>query len=294
MFAGSGKDDCYSSSTQKQSIDTIATSRNTSLKKYKISKAFADGGAGKVPPAHGVGSSTLRFFEGNDAKNCHSCLTAKVNRSNINIFSGSNINEIHLNIFPPSVTYVKETIHACAGTSQAEEKVGCLNIDVREKLNQKSISEATEPAEAKRKVSQGYVSQVSVKRCDSILHISIGNSSKITKRHKRNPWMFANVWKLLRRKKSLAQRKCSFGSQFSGENVHRLSSRSLNVLNDDLIISINKRNYGDIHPFHGSMSRDDYSKPNSTSGDFVESGEIENGANELDCYMNEIKRREMR
>lgn len=292
--AGSGKDDCYSSSTQKQSIDTIATSRNTSLKKYKIAKAFADGAACKVPSAHGVGSSNLRFLEGSDAKNCHSCLTAKVNKSNINIFSGSNINEIHLNIFPPSVTYVKELIHACPRTSQAEEKGGCLNIDVREKLNQKSISEATEPTEAKRKVSQGYISQVSVKRCDSILHISIGNSSKITKRHKRNPWMFANVWKLLRRKKTLAQRKCSFGSQFSGENVHRLSNRSLNVLNDDLIISINKRSYGDSLPFQGSMSHDSYSKQIPPPGDFIGTGELENGANELDCYMNEIKRREMR
>lgn len=73
-------------------------------------------------------------------------------------------------------------------------------------------------------------------------------------------------------------------------------------MNDELRISINKRNYGDP-----STSGDKFTLHNEgngrhlrlierdLSGNFPHSyDELENGANELDYYMNEIKRREMR
>lgn len=247
----------------------------------------------------GTGSSSLRFLEGSDSTNCQACNSAKVSNPKININPDSNINGIHLSIFPPTATYVKETQHAYMSSSKADDiPRSYLNVNVHEKTNQKIIM-APETIEGRRKMSLGYLSHISLKRCDSILHISIGNSSKITKRHKKNSWLFANVWKLLRRGKASSQRKYSFGSsQINFENVHSLSNRSLNLLNDNLIISINKRNYGDCNLCTSSHNftpgHEGYHKQVEISEDFRERNEIETGANELDCYMNEIKRREMR
>lgn len=300
-LAGSGKDE-YSSATQKQSIDTIAASRNTSLKQYKLNsgKGFSDMSI-KSPS---LGPNAACFGNGNE----HACVSARVTSSNINIVSDCNINQIHLNIFPPSATYTKEpqsTFAVASGSSQAEEiSRGCLNIDVHEKVNAKS---GTESGELKRKMSSGYFSHISLKRNDSFLHISIGNSSKITKRHKRNSWLFANLWKFSRKRKPSSHRNIFFSPQITKDGVYRLSNRSLNLVNDELMISINKRDYGEP-----STSADTSMPTNDGEGGYVkhlrlierdlsgtfpysyDDAELENGANELDCYMNEIKRREMR
>lgn len=293
--AGSGKDE-YSSATQKQSIDTIAASRNTSLKQYKFNgKGFNDISIKSPSLSPNVGC----FSEAND----HTFVLTRLTSSKINIVSDCNINEIHLNIFPPSAVYTKEpqNTFATSSSSQPDGEIprGCLNIDVHETANQKNVAES---GEQKRKMSLGYFSHISLKRNDSFLHISIGNSSKITKRHKRNSWLFANLWKFSRKRKAASHRNIFFSPQITKDGVYRLSSRSLNLVNDELMISINKRNCGDP-----STSADNFT-PHNESGkhlrfierDLSESSfphsydGLENGANELDCYMNEIKRREMR
>lgn len=246
-----------------------------------------------------MGSSGVRFPDVNDSTNCQACLSTKVTNSKINILSDCNINEIHLNIFPPSATYVKEAKNAYTHNSQADDlPCSYLNIDVHERKNLKTISRA-DTIDEKRKMSLGEYSHISIKRCDSLLHISIGNSSKITKRHKRNSWLFANLWKFPRKTKSLSQRKGFFSPQLSKNGTYRLSDRSLNVVNDELMISINKRNLGEFRASDNFIPHSDGHQPQlierEVCSNFLKSNDDdEHGANELDCYMNEIKRREMR
>lgn len=211
--------------------------------------------------------------------------------------SDCNINEIHLNIFPPSATYVKEPQGTFASSTLGDDGAfgkNILNIDVHEKANQTGTS-GREFVEAKRRMSTSCFSHISLKRCDSILHISIGNSSKITKRHKRNSWLLSKIWKLSHKKKSPNRPKCFFSPQIHKDGVFRLSNGSLNLVNDELMISINNHHGYNLctSSLRDGLQRQlierdlpsDYSKSND---------EIENGANELDCYMNEIKRRELR
>ena len=252
----------------------------------------------KSPPIIGLGSSGVRFPD--DLTKCHACLSTKVTNSKINILSDCNINEIHLNIFPPSATYVKEPKNSHTNNNQADEIIShsYLDIDVHEKKNLKSINRP-ETMEDRRKTSIGEYSQISISRCDSLLHISIGNSSKITKRHKRKSWLFANLWKFPRKTKSLSQRKGFFSPQLCKDGTYRLSDRSLNVVNDDLMISINKRSKGECRTSDNFMTYNDGHQlqliERDVCGNFQKSNdEVEHGANELDCYMNEIKRREMR
>ncbi|CRK94985.1 CLUMA_CG008473, isoform A, partial [Clunio marinus] len=129
-YSGSGKDD-YSSSTQKQSVDTITTSRNTSLKHYKINKSFDT--FAKSPSLFAMGPSNARFSESIESTNCHTYLTTKITNSEINISSECNINEIHLNIFPPSATYIKEppNIFGCQSDEKSlDRSQNYVNIDI--------------------------------------------------------------------------------------------------------------------------------------------------------------------
>lgn len=248
-----------------------------------------------------MGSFTQRFSEGNDLTNCHECLSFKATNAKINILSDCNINEIHLNIFPPSATYIKDPQNPFINKSQVDDSPhSYLSIDVHEKNNQK-IVKPVETSERKRKVSFSNLSHISLKRCDSILHISIGNSSKVTKRHSRSSWLFANFWKLAQKRKPLSKRKGFFSPQLTKDGIYRLSDRSLNLMNDDLMISINKRNFTEC------TSNDNFTLPNDglhmqntlydgdVSDNFRKNSDgVEIGANELDYYMSEIKRREMR
>lgn len=255
-----------------------------------MNKMFSDT-ASSVP----LGSSVARFSDGKDTKSCQACLSTKAINSKINIVSDCNINEIHLNIFPPSATYVKEQPNS--SSSQLDDSShSYLNIDVHKNLNQKPIN-GTEHYEGKRKVSLGNFSHISVKRCDSLLHISIGNSSKITKRHKKHSWLIAKLWKFSRK----SERKCFFSPQLDKDGIYKLSNRSINIGNDELTISIHKRSYGEPCTSTDYLSHNDVCHKqlrlieSDLSQSFLDSSdEIEHGANELDCYMNEIKRREMR
>jgi hypothetical protein len=302
FIAGSGKDD-YSSSTQKQSIETIATSRNTSLKHFKLNKTLIEN-AIKSPSLVGMGSTALRYSDGNDSTNCHACLSTRVSSSKINIFSDCNINEIHLNIFPPTAKYVKETKSVYINNSLPEETIpnSFLSINVHERKNQKVIN-GLEKGEGKRKTSLNNFSHISFKRCDSILHISIGNSSKISKRHKRHSWHLANLWKFSHKRKSSSQSKCFFSPKLNKDGIHRLSDRSLNLFNDELMITVNKQNYGDADGLPSTSSvttahNDCYhrfTKERDLSESLLNGSDgLEIGANELDYYMSEIKQREMR
>lgn len=233
--------------------------------------------------------SSPRNSDVGDKSNCHACLSAKVTSSEINILSGYNINEIRLNIFPPSAKYVKDP-STCTTNNQADKiSQSHLNIDVYEKMNEKVTTES------KRKVSLGYLSHISLKRCDSILHISIGNSSKITKRHKKNSWLFAKWWKLSNKRKSPSNRKYFFSPQLNKDGIFRLSGGSLNLINDELMISINSQNHGDLKGSASSATDGHRSQLNHISSDYNDTLQpSSDGANELDYYMNEIKRREMR
>lgn len=247
-----------------------------------------------------MGSFSQRFPDGSDMTNCHACLSSRATNAKINILSDCNINEIHLNIFPPSATYVKETQNTHKSSQVDDTLHSYLNIDVHKKINQKGIREP-EGFEGRRKVSLGGFSHISLQRSDSILHISIGNSSKVTKRHKRSSWLFANLWKFANKRKSMSQRKGFFSPQLSKDGIYRLSDRSLNLMNDNLMISINKRSFSECSASDNFMLHNDsLYKQNmlydrDVSGNFGKSSDdVEIGANELDYYMSEIKRREMR
>jgi hypothetical protein len=279
-FAGSGKDE-YSSSTQKQSIDTVTTSRNTSLKHYKLKSSYADNILTSPPLLE---SSALYALPDEDSE-YHDCLTTKVTHSKMNILSDCNINEIHLNIFPPSATYVKEALNTATQGVVYDDHHNYLNIDVHERLNPKAIRAGKEASEGKRKTSIGYFPHISVKRCDSLLHISIGNSSKITKRQKKNSWLFAKFFRLPFKRKS-TRRGCFLTPEKYKDDSYRLSNGSLNLINEVMMISINRHRSRQA-PVNVARHHENFPKDNDNDI------EIENGANELDFYMNEIKRREM-
>jgi hypothetical protein len=250
----------------------------------------------------GMGSTALRFSDPNEMANCHACLATKITNSKINIFSDCNINEIHLNIFPPTATYVRDGKAGPANSSVDDILPrSCLNIDVHEKRNQKVVNDS-EKVEAKRRMSTSSYSHISFKRCDSILHISIGNSSKIIKRHKRQSWLFANLWKFSHKRKSPLRRRCLFSPELNRDSIYQLNDKSLNLVNDELMITINNQNYSHNQPSSSSTTTDNFTTHSECyhkqmerelSENFCHSND-EIGANELDCYMNEIKRRERR
>ncbi|KAG5670529.1 hypothetical protein PVAND_000787 [Polypedilum vanderplanki] len=308
-YSGSGKDDYYSSSTQKQSIDTIAASRNASQMSKYYSENF-----NKSPSIIEMGSvvvssttlSASRFAnnmnnENSLTKSCNACLSTKVVGSEeINVFPHCLINEIQLNIFPPSVAYTKPqptSTLPSGGTNQQKNYYNnvdnstlsgnCLNIDVHEnnKLHDGACNE-------NREKSVGNFSHISFKRSDSILHISIGNSSKIIKRNKlkRRRWFFTKLYKLSRKSKRdkmclspqccCAQNKC--------DSYHLNNTQSLSIVNDNLVITINKKSNA-----ANSVTIDSNNDSHVNSFRILD-GDLAYGANELDFYMNEIKKRENR
>lgn len=256
------------------------------------------------PAPMGMSStSKSRYVEGNDSANCHACLSTKATNAGIKILSDCNINEIRLNIFPPSATYVvKEPLNAYMNNSKVDDVSNSyLNIDIHDRANQKNIN-ATETSEENRKTSFGSSTHISLKRCDSLLHISIGKNSKVTKRHKRSSWLLANLWKLAHKKRTFGQRRGFRSPQLSRDTIHRLSDRSLNLVNDELMICINKRrsceectSSDNLMPNNDGHQIQQKLIERKMSVNFLKGNdEDENGANELECYMNEIKRREMR
>lgn len=139
----------------------------------------------------------------------------------------------------------------------------------------------------------GIFSHISFKRSDSILHISIGNSSKIVKRNKRKrKWFFAKLCKFSRKTKRnesnremyVSPQACN--SHDNNKGVYHLNNtQGLNIANDSLIITINSKSHG------ANATADNDTHVNSFR---ILEGDLVCGANELDFYMNEIKKRENR
>ena len=304
---GSGKDEYYSSSTQKQSIETIATSRNTSCK--QLNKYYTEH-FGKTLPIIEMGSSATSRFpnaineDEEMTKNCNTCLSTKIIGSEINLFPDYYINEIQLNIFPPSASYTARTATTIQGKNRTNNQceggggggsvsplrtVNCLSIDVHENKLHTLLNDVC--GETKDD-AVGNFSHISFKKRDSILHISIGHSSKIMKRskHKRR-WFFAKFYKTSRKSKKEKNQmflNSKFGSRDGNINennstYHLNHTESLNIVNDNLVITINKKSHENNHANHidNNQLR-------------IFERDLDYGANELDFYMNEIKKRENR
>ena len=278
---GSGRDDYYSSSTQKQSIETITTSRNASAK--LLSKFHVDNNFIKSPSIIETAAITSRssniINENDDA-----CLSKVVSESGrVNIYPNENVQEIQLNIFPPSASYTTatrcqnyaESMSRCANHNEcSEESANCLSIDVRQESDS---SEGRESSDCQGKLLQGPFSHIVFKRSNSILHISIGNSSKITKRKKKmRKWIFTKIF---------SNRKES--EMLDGKNLPLSNMNAVRVINDGLIICINKKNRLST-PVNSCQQNNEIYQNQLRS--FLD---LENGANELDLYMKEIKMREM-
>lgn len=238
-------------------------------------------------------------------KNCNTCLSTKITGSEINLFPDYYINEIQLNIFPPSALYTarvaassniqgkNRTNNQCEGGGVVSplRTVNCLSIDVHENKLHTLLNDVC--GETKdNDDAVGNFSHISFKKRDSILHISIGNSSKIMKRsiHKKR-WFFAKFYKMSRKSKKEKNHMflCSqFGSRDGNINdndstYHLNHTESLNIVNDNLVITINKKTHENNHenPIDNNQLR-------------IFERDLDYGANELDFYMNEIKKRENR
>lgn len=300
---GSGKDDyCYSSSTQKQSIETITASRNTSVK--QLSKLHAaENNFIKSPSVIEMTSATSRFpHKIMSDSDVAACLSKVVSGSEINIYSDECVQEIQLKIFPPSAAYAAAHPHCHArckycGNAAGEvgvEKANCLSIDVIQEGTNSSKSGSSlgsngggssagvnesEPMSPAKSL-QAQFSHIAFRRTSSILHISIGNSSKIMKRRRRKrQWIFSRLFR--------SKKECCSPD---GKSLHLSSLSALNVINDNMIISINKKNR------LATTAASAYQQNNELYQNQLRSildGDLEYGANELDFYMNEIKSREM-
>jgi hypothetical protein len=264
-----------------------------------VAAAVAPGAGNSVMTAVSATSSRFANNMNNDnclTKSCNACLSTKViGPEEINVYPDCLINEIQLNIFPPSATFTKASTSIAGGGGKNQQKNyydnvdnsapqgNCLSIDVFE--NKKCNESSREDK------SVGSFSHISFKRSDSILHISIGNSSKIIKRNKRKRrWFFTKLYKLSRRSSTTKDEmylspQCCCAQERCG-SYHLNNAQSLNIVNDSLVITINKKS----HAANNTMTENE-SHVNSFR---MLDGDLAYGANELDFYMNEIKKRENR
>lgn len=272
---------------------------------------------------------TSRFLPHTINESDAECLSQIVRGSEINVFSDGYIQEIQLNIFPPSAVY--STNHHChlngekvtAATTtttrckycgsccqqksnvNGNDEANCLSIDVIQEVNHsgsgsKSATSSgygggtndSEGDESHKKTTEpGIFSHIAFKRSDSILHIAIGNSSKVMKRRKRrHRWIFAKLYKLSRGCNRKSPKECySPEVTNDGKTFHLNNMNGLSVINDDIVISINKKS----HPMMSSTTTQQ--QTNDTYQNQFRSvlgGDLAH-ATELDIYMNEIKMREM-
>lgn len=245
------------------------------------------------------------------------CLSKRVNGSEINVFSNGYIQEIQLNIFPPSAIYSASHHHHhhpekmsaskckyCENGCQSGEEANCLSIDVIQEVNHSGSANGSKSGtssgyggmndsdgeESQKKTMQGNFSHIAFKRSDSILHISIGSSSKIIKRRKRR-WL-TKLYKLSRggrnsRKSSMVENCQSPEVTKDGKVFHLNNTNGLNVINDNIVISINNKK-----PRHASLTQPNNEAYQNQFRSILDD-DLAHGANELDLYMNEIKMREM-
>lgn len=280
------------------------SSRNTSVKHMKM---------GKVETVvNRIGNSTSTFNrnyvigERDQISSQTSCLSAEISKSKIELATDGSLNGIRLNIYPPRATNSlnSDGIRICNNDGSPSRKY--LEIDVHEMINDDVVS--FEGNHSRRK-STGHLSFISLKKCDSLLHITIGNSSKIAKRRKRVSWLFARIWKFSRKENSISnrrERKLSYDSHLLNKHHACLTFESngkVNLMNDELMLSIHNKSSSSTSSEMNSTNsnaesrNDDNLKSQMMARKFLETltiDEIENGANELDLYMKEIKFREMK
>jgi hypothetical protein len=244
--------------------------------------------------------------------------------SEINVFSDGYIQEIQLNFYPPSAQY-STSHHQCYAVEKnarckycgscnnassvggGNEEENCLSIDVLQEATN-SISGGSKSGNSsgyggmndsegeesqKKATNHGNFSHIAFKRSDSILHISIGNSSKVLKRRKRHRWIFTKLYKLSRKGSGSEGRKSSSKESYNspessskdGSIFHLNNMSGLNMINDNIVISINKKSRSTTQ-HNNEICQNQFRS--ILNGDM-----IHGGANELDLYMNEIKMREM-
>lgn len=256
---------------------------------------------------------TSRFphpIDENDAARV-ACISKMMQGSEINVFSDGYIQEIKLNIFPPTVAYNTATnggggvdnsktmttmtrCKYCGNGCQHNDEANCLSIDVIQEVNKVNSSDD----ESQKKALQGNFSHIALKRSDSILHIAIGNSSKIMKRRKRRRlWFFAKLYKLSRSGGKKSPTKECYSPEVSkeGKIFHLNNMNSLSVINDDIVISINKKSRQHAANQHHHQQHQQMPSSEIYQNQFrsILGDNLAHGANELDLYMNEIKMREM-
>lgn len=269
-----------------------------------------------------VASRFQHTINENDAER----LSQMVRGSEINVFSDGYIQEIQLNIFPPTAVYsanhhchqngsekVTTRCKYCGSCCQQNNNAGgndeanCLSIDVIQELNHSGSGSGSKSAttssgygggtndsegDESRKMSpaHGIFSHIALKRSDSILHIAIGNSSKVLKRRKRrHRWIFAKLYKLSRSGNKKSPKEC-FSPEVTkdGRTFHLNNMNGLSVINNDIVISINKK----ARPTTSTQQQPPSSDTYQNQFRSVLDGDLAHGT-ELDIYMNEIKMREM-
>jgi hypothetical protein len=168
-------------------------------------------------------------------------------------------------------------------------------VNVRDNKLRMTLSDICEEASDDKRLSSEVdeYSVISLKKSDSILHISIGNSSKIMKRNKRKRrWLFYKLYKLSRHKK-VARRNSEliFNPHRKDNDVVHINNDDVvdgvNIINDNIVIKINNNRY---NVCNGTSSEIDMRRNRQLKN--LET-DLDYGANELDFYMNELKKREI-
>lgn len=304
---GSGRDD-YSSS-YKQSIDSMTNSRNTSVKHLKLNKV--EKGLSRMENLSSVQKKSNYVIGEHDelslsASHHHqhlsphqSCnVSAEITDNEIRVISDSSMSEIHLNIFSPKANDDEVECHDENSLRQS------LSLNVHE-MNGKTRKSSFIEGNGRKLSNVDNFTFVSFRKSDSLLHITIGKSTKITKRRKRISWLFARLFKFSRRRSNHRNHKflreshaVCLQKQFNGIVDSHLNEGKLKYTNDEMTVTIAV--CGDSNKSSFEIE-DENLKTQSVARKLLESLkideddiEIENGANELDLYMSEVRRREMR
>lgn len=279
----------YSSAAQKPTVDSIALSRNTSLKQLyygKPSNQYMS--SSTVSSCITTNLQTINSSNScnNDAENLtvsYPCKSQSKNpcNSNINISSSLEVNEIHLNIVTDPRT-----------SKDFDSK--CLNINIhRKNFNfdnfDKKFPEIT----------------LSVDKSDNTFNISIANNSKSIKKcpKKRKKYFISRLANLFAHRSTanyLHDKHPHIQSpRFCIEEKYNLNNGAINLSNDDLFITLNnikptnlnggKINLSTIQLAGCAQKEIEREKFINEIHSFNETNEI---VDELDDYMNEIKTRE--
>jgi hypothetical protein len=267
------------------------SSRNTSVKHLKMGKVETV--VNRIENSRSTFSRNYVIGEQDQSSTQTSCLSAEISKTKIQVSTDGNLNGICLNIFPLEATRNSDGIRICNNDVSPLQKY--LEINVHEKISDDVMTLENN----RRRMSSGHFSFIKLKKCDSLLHITIGNSSKIAKRRKRVSWLFSRIMSFPKRNAKNRERKFSYDTHLNKHGCLTFESNGkMNLMNDELLLSIhNKSSSSTSFEMAKSNSENDDSIKSQMGRKFLKSlsiDEIENGANELDLYMNEIKCREMK